>query len=105
MSANNKAFVKAYNNIWGNQLDDIKQLKGIRFEGDDVEDCLVRLCEGYHQEKLDQDSCLIVGERQFEELETTIIKWTNPAYLIYRLIQFICVFIYSLFVNSKDFKK
>ncbi len=111
MKTNNQTFVRAFNRMNGSILEDINMLESMKFDQSNMDE-LADLCEAYHQDKLDQESFNDVGEYHFSELENSIYKYTSVGYwnlqlilLVWNVLYRIGLFVYSLFVNSKDFKK
>lgn len=105
MNKQNQAFCKAFTAVHGNVIHSIDQLEKTTFEGDHIPDVLIPMCEIYHKERMDQESYLIAGEKQFNDLELTFYKWTNPFFWIWAILYGLWVLAKSLFVTAKDFKR
>jgi len=103
MRKNNETFVKAHNRLYGNTLDCIEQLQKVTFEGDDIKDELVNLCEAYHLIKEEEKSFNTAGEYNFHQLELAFYKWTNPFFWLWAVFYGAYVLIKSLFVGAKHF--
>ena len=101
----NEAFCKAYRCVHGEVIDNVEQLVEINFRHDDVPDVLLPMCEYYHIERKDQESFQTVGNHQYNQLELTFYKWTNPFFWIWAIFYGAFVFVKSLFVTNKDFKR